>query len=78
MLTYGDGVADVDISRSGRISSCQRQAGDGDLDPATGAFRCLGISADGIVVEAFKEKPKGDGGWINGGFFVLQPEGLRL
>jgi glucose-1-phosphate cytidylyltransferase len=36
------------------------------------------LALDGAAVRGFKEKPKGDGGWINGGFFVLSPDCLDL
>jgi glucose-1-phosphate cytidylyltransferase len=71
-LTYGDGVADVDVSalidhhRShGRLATITA------VQPP-GRFGSLEIgSADAVL--GFQEKPKGDGTWINGGFFVLEP-----
>lgn len=73
MLTYGDGLADVDLKalleyhRShGKIATVTA------VQPA-GRFGLLGID-DHEQVTNFKEKPLGDGGWINGGFFVLKPE----
>ena len=72
MLTYGDGVANVDIAR---LVAFHRNHG----KPATvtstqpsGRFGALDINASGKVT-AFQEKPAGDGSWINGGFFVLEP-----
>ncbi|ADI85770.1 glucose-1-phosphate cytidylyltransferase [Geobacter sulfurreducens] len=73
MLTYGDGLADVNLQtlleyhRShGKIATVTA------VQPA-GRFGLLGID-DHEQVTNFKEKPLGDGGWINGGFFVLKPE----
>jgi len=72
MLTYGDGVADIDIEallkthkESGKIATVS------SVQPA-GRFGSLDIDNKGKV-ERFIEKPKGDGYWINAGYFVLQP-----
>jgi glucose-1-phosphate cytidylyltransferase len=73
-LTYGDGVADVDISETIRF---HHQHGKSVTVTATrppGRFGALDIH-DGRVC-SFQEKPKGDGGMINGGFFVLSPRVL--
>ena len=71
-LTYGDGVADVDITalvayhlKQGRLATVTA------VQPP-GRFGALEI--EGSAVTGFAEKPHGDGGWINGGFFVLSPE----
>ena len=71
-LTYGDGVSDVDIT-----SSIAFHRNHGKLATLTAVqpsprFGLLGI--EGQQVRTFQEKPKGDGGWINGGFFVLSPK----
>ena len=69
-LTYGDGVGDVDITAV--IDFHQRRPPrDRDRNPAAGRFGAL---AEGDRVTGFQEKPRGDGGWINGGFFVLSPK----
>ena len=75
MLTYGDGVSDVNLNdlleyhkNSGKIATVTA------IQPA-GKFGSLEIENDGAV-SSFIEKPKGDGYWINGGFFVLEPEVL--
>jgi glucose-1-phosphate cytidylyltransferase len=77
MLTYGDGVADVDLNalitfhrdhgKTATVTAVQPQ----------GRYGALAISEEKDV-DVFKEKPEGDGGWINGGFFVLQPEVFDL
>jgi len=70
-LTYGDGVGDVDISA---VIQHHRDAGRLATVTATqppGRFGA--IRYDGDRVLGFQEKPQGDGGWINGGFFVLSP-----
>jgi glucose-1-phosphate cytidylyltransferase len=73
MLTYGDGVSNVDI-----VSLVEFHQAHGKLATVTsvqpsGRFGALDL-ADGNVVQGFQEKPQGDGGWINGGFFVLEPK----
>jgi glucose-1-phosphate cytidylyltransferase len=72
LLTYGDGVGDVDISesiinhkKSGKILSVTAYRPEG-------RFGALDIQTNGDVSE-FREKPIGDGSWINAGFFVCEP-----
>jgi glucose-1-phosphate cytidylyltransferase len=73
-MTYGDGVGDVDISATIAFHhSHGRQVTLTAIQPPA-RFGALGI--DDSVVYAFQEKPKGEGGWINGGFFVLSPKVL--
>lgn len=72
MLTYGDGVADVDIAKLvGFHKHHGRQATVTSVQPM-GRFGALDLAGDNRVL-GFQEKPKGDGSWINGGFFVLEP-----
>jgi glucose-1-phosphate cytidylyltransferase len=73
MLTYGDGVADINIDdlvnqhkKSGKIATITA------VQPG-GRFGTLDID-DNEAINSFREKVKEDGGWINGGFMVLQPE----
>lgn len=73
MLTYGDGVSDIDIHKQvlfhrqhGRLATITA------VQPA-GRFGSLDLTNKNVV-NAFYEKPQGDGTWINGGFFILQPE----
>jgi glucose-1-phosphate cytidylyltransferase len=73
MLTYGDGVGDVDIrgllefhDRSGRLATLTA------VQPH-GRFGALDLAEDDSI-RSFREKPKGDGSWINAGFFVCEPE----
>ncbi|NYE24217.1 glucose-1-phosphate cytidylyltransferase [Pigmentiphaga litoralis] len=75
-FTYGDGVADVNI---GELVEFHKQSGTKATLTATyppGRFGALDIRGD--KVKSFTEKPKGDGGLINGGFFVLSPKVLDL
>lgn len=73
MLTYGDGLSDIDINellsyhkRNGRLATITA------TQPG-GRFGSLQFSNENIV-NGFLEKPKGDGSWINAGFFVMQPD----
>lgn len=76
MLTYGDGVADVDIpALLAYHREHGRQATVTSTQPS-GRFGALHMD-DGGKVLAFQEKPVGDGSWINGGFFVLEPSVLE-
>jgi len=72
LLTYGDGVADIDIAalvafheRAGTLATLTA------VRPQ-GRFGALDLGDDNTVT-SFSEKPPGDGGYINGGFFVLEP-----
>ena len=71
-FTYGDGVSDVDITKL--IKHHQSHGKDATLTATRppGRFGALNIT-DSDLVDRFQEKPDGDGGWINGGFFVLSP-----
>ena len=70
--TYGDGVGDVDITslRAFHASSGRLATLTGVQPP--GRFGAMRLHGD--EVQAFQEKPEGDGSWINGGFFVLDPK----
>lgn len=71
MLTYGDGVADVDIAALVEYHKRHgRQATVTSIQPM-GRFGALDLTADNRVL-GFQEKPKGDGSWVNGGFFILE------
>lgn len=76
LLTYGDGLADVNISETVKFHKSHGRFATVTATQPAGKFGALGLGA-GDVVTSFQEKPAGDGAWINGGFFVLQPEVLR-
>lgn len=73
-LTYGDGLADIDVAKTiefhkqhGKLATmCAVQPG--------GRWGALEVKGDQVT--AFREKPAGDGAWVNGGFFVLSPKVL--
>jgi glucose-1-phosphate cytidylyltransferase len=70
-FTYGDGVADVDI---GALVAFHRAHGrDATVTAIQPPGRYGALNLDGEAVLGFQEKPAGDGAWINGGFFVLNP-----
>jgi glucose-1-phosphate cytidylyltransferase len=72
-FTYGDGVADADITRLVRFHKDQGTLATLTATQPPGRFGAL-ILAAGNRVASFREKPDGDGGWVNGGFFVLSPK----
>jgi glucose-1-phosphate cytidylyltransferase len=72
-FTYGDGVANVDIPKLLAFHRQQNTLVTLTATQPTGKFGALGIDADARV-HTFLEKPKGDGRWVNGGFFVLSPK----
>ena len=75
-FTYGDGVADVDI---GALTRFHRQHGRlATITAVQPPGRYGALALDGAIVRGFAEKPRGDGGWINGGFFVLSPKCIEL
>lgn len=73
MLTYGDGVSDVNLNallehhkKSGKYATLTA------VQPS-GKFGAMNLNANGEIL-SFHEKPKGDGSWVNGGFFILEPK----
>jgi glucose-1-phosphate cytidylyltransferase len=74
MLTYGDGVSNIDIGALLRFHQNYNKKLTVTAIQPSGRFGQLLIDEDSQRVAAFQEKPKGDGAWINGGFFVCQPE----
>ncbi|AWX55213.1 glucose-1-phosphate cytidylyltransferase [Brevibacillus brevis] len=72
MLTYGDGLSDIDIEKLVKFHRAHKKLATITTTQPPGRFGALDI-ADGSTVTGFQEKPKGDGGWINAGFFVMEP-----
>lgn len=72
MLTYGDGVSDVDLKKLLAYHKKQKGLATMTAIQNLGRFGAIDMSASGKV-RSFQEKPMGDGAWINGGFFVLEP-----
>jgi glucose-1-phosphate cytidylyltransferase len=74
-FTYGDGVGDIDISASIEFHRSHGKLATLTATYPPGRFGALDIKQKQVM--NFKEKPKGDGAMINGGFFVLSPKVLR-
>ncbi|MBC3932715.1 glucose-1-phosphate cytidylyltransferase [Undibacterium curvum] len=75
-FTYGDGVSDVNIAESIRFHREHGKSATVTAVLPPGRYGAL--ERQGTQVAGFTEKPRGDGGWINGGYFVLSPEVLQL
>jgi len=75
MMTYGDGVANVRIDKLLDFHRAQSKLATVTAVQPLGRFGVMRIDDD-ATVSAFEEKPQGEGGWINGGFFVLEPSVL--
>ena len=71
-FTYGDGVADLDITALIEFHREQDVKATVTAVQPSGRFGALAL--EGARVTAFEEKPRGDGAWLNGGFFVLRPD----
>ncbi len=71
-LTYGDGVSDVDFSRLLEFHKKNNAYATLTAVQPPGRFGAFTLDSDKIT--SFREKPKGDSAWVNGGFFVLEPE----
>jgi glucose-1-phosphate cytidylyltransferase len=76
MLTYGDGVSDIDIDQLMNFHRSNGKLGTVTAIQTIGRFGALTLDDSTTEVQGFVEKPKHDGSWINGGFFIFQPEFL--
>lgn len=75
-MTYGDGVSDVDIAASIRYHQTHGSLCTLTAVQPPGRFGAFKLSANDAKVSQFHEKPVGDGAWVNGGFFVIEPEAI--
>ena len=75
-FTYGDGVGDVNITEV--IAFHKREGRKATLTGVQPPGRFGALEIEGHRVKSFQEKPDGDGSWINGGFFVLEPSVIDL
>jgi glucose-1-phosphate cytidylyltransferase len=73
-LTYGDGVSDVNVNAVIDFHRQQKTIATLTASQLPGRFGGLTLGKTQTRVDSFREKPTGDGSWINGGFFVLEPE----
>lgn len=78
LMTYGDGVADVDIAATLAFHKAHGRRATLTAVQPPGRFGAFTLQAGSDTISGFTEKPKGDGAWINGGFFVLEPNVLDL
>jgi glucose-1-phosphate cytidylyltransferase len=74
-MTYGDGLSDINITDLVKFHTSQRTLATLTAVQPPGRFGALNVD-DRNLISGFSEKPRGDGGWINGGFFVLSPKVL--
>jgi len=77
MLTYGDGLSDIDIPALVKHHKASGKKATLTAILPEGRFGALEISQEGLV-NRFVEKPPGDNAWINGGFMVMEPEVLKM
>jgi glucose-1-phosphate cytidylyltransferase len=75
-MTYGDGVGSIDITQSIAFHRKHGKLATMTATQPPGRFGALQLQENAVT--SFLEKPTGDGGWINGGFFVLSPKTLEL
>lgn len=73
LLTYGDGVSDVNLKELVAFHKASNALVTLTSVQPSGRFGAIDVGNDGLI-KSFKEKPKGDVGWVNGGFFVCEPE----
>ncbi len=76
LLTYGDGLADIDITKTVKFHEQNSGFITMTAIQPPGRYGALEISTNNAITQ-FMEKPKGDGSWMNGGFFVCEPEVLN-
>ena len=73
-LTYGDGVSDVNVTQLIEFHKSQNRLATMTAVQPPGRFGAIVLGEEETQITSFQEKPHGDGAWINGGFFVLEPE----
>jgi len=73
-MTYGDGVSNVDIEKLIQFHKDQNASATLTAVQPPGRFGTFRLGFNDAKINSFKEKPQGDGAWVNGGFFVLEPE----
>ncbi|AKG23281.1 glucose-1-phosphate cytidylyltransferase [Calothrix sp. 336/3] len=77
-FTYGDGVCDVNITELINFHKQQNTLGTLTAVQPPGRFGAIVLGNEQTKISSFREKPEGDGAWINGGYFVLEPEVINL
>ena len=77
-MTYGDGLSNINITELIKFHKSQNTMATLTAVQPPGRFGAFTLEKDECQIKSFKEKPKGDGAWINGGFFVLEPEVIEF
>ena len=77
-FTYGDGVSNVNITELVAFHKAQGTQATLTATLPPGRFGAIVLGQEQTKIETFQEKPEGDGAWINGGYFVLEPEVIDL
>ena len=77
-FTYGDGVGDVNITELIKFHKAQEVLVTLTATRPPGRFGALALGKDETKITSFREKPDGDGAWINGGYFVVNPKAIDL
>lgn len=75
-FTYGDGVANIDITASLEFHRSQKTLATLTAVQPPGRFGSFKLSETSGLISSFREKPRGDGAWINGGYFLLEPAAI--
>ncbi|MBD2097419.1 glucose-1-phosphate cytidylyltransferase [Trichocoleus sp. FACHB-591] len=73
-FTYGDGVSNVNVQELVEFHKSQKTLATLTATQPPGRFGAICLGSEQNKIENFQEKPEGDGAWINGGYFVLEPE----
>ena len=76
-LTYGDGLTDLDVRKLIAFHRQQKALVTLTAVQPPGRFGVFSLGKNQTLIPTFKEKPKDDGAWINGGFFVVEPEAIN-
>jgi len=77
LMTYGDGVSDINLTELVDFHRAQGSLATLTAVQPPGRFGAFTLADDENMITSFREKPQGDGAWINGGFFVLEPEAIE-
>jgi glucose-1-phosphate cytidylyltransferase len=76
-MAYGDSVSNVDVGSLIRFHQAEKALATLTAVQPPGRFGAFNLEDNGGKISTFKEKPMGDGAWVNGGFFVIEPEALN-
>ena len=76
LMTYGDGVCDVDINELIKFHRDNKRLATLTAVQPPGRYGAFSLAKEETKISHFREKPIGDGAWVNGGFFVLEPKAL--